>query len=298
MSNNTIMSGVLTVPSLSFLKIQASLVTGAPIVYEEKSTINEHLKILADERPATDAIPIMNYMVVGQRGHVGEMDEDDEVWTLPISHEPTDSAPYRIVPLVMREHDNDLTEAQRENYALRRLVTHATKRYWAYYAKRLPRQAEVGKNWKITKKDGIENVEEFHYTDSNLYPTPPEVASNSLDSSNRVNSTNTDGQYVITRVTREIEFDSFDTAEYMNVAAILKNNPLKAILSEIIPCTGVDKIVTVDAGDGSSFQFKEVIGCQPAFFLSCYHNLAITNSKVGYSIEVGQTKPMKLRATV
>lgn len=294
--SQSIMSATVTVPSLSFLKIQASLVTGAPINYEEKSTINEHLSILKDKKPLPTEFPLLNYMVVGQRGHVGELDDDNMLWALPVSHEPTDAAPYRIVPLVIRENDNDLTKAQRANYALRRSVTYNGVRYWAYYAKRLPSQTERAILKKITKSGDDEQIETFVYTDSNLYPEPPTLSTNALDEENRLNSTNTDGQYVAATVPKFIEFDTFDTAEFINVAAVTKNNPLKAVISELVLCTGVDVKTTVDAGDGSNFEFTEVIGLQPGIYVSCYHNLAMSNARLAYNIGVGQTKPMKLRS--
>lgn len=294
--SNKIINASITSPSLAFLKIQASLVTGAPIVYDEKSTINEHMSILRDTKPLPMDRPLMNYLVVGQKGHTGELDDDGIFWALPVSHQPLDSAPYLISPLVVRDYDDDLTEEQRKGYCLRVLKTWNGKRYWAYYGKRLPVQSEPAVSQKITVQDGVTSINPLIYTDSNLYPQPPAAADSSLSSTNNVNVANPDGQSVRSFVLRHIEFNDFDTAEYIHAALITRNNPLKAVISEIIPCTGVDRVITVDSGDGSTFQFNEVIGMQPAFYISCYHNLAMANTRVAYNVEVGQTKPMKIRA--
>lgn len=298
MSDQSVFDGALTTPSLSYMKIQASLITGAPIEYEEKSTINENINILKDVKPTPDQRPILEYLVVGQKGHEGQVDSDELMWTVPVAHNPTDSAPFLMVPLVAREIDNDLTEAQRSMYALRRELQFDGIRYFVYYCKRLPKQTISAKLYKTDVKDGKSTTKEFEYTDQDLYPKPTRVPSLSLeeDGSNLV-STLPDGEYVHSTVTRKIEFDEFDTQEFINVARVMRGNPLKAIMSEIVTCTGVDKDVQVPKGDGSQIMFNEVIGLQPGIFISCYHNLAQTNTRVAYEVEVGQTKPMKLRTS-
>lgn len=298
MSDQSVFDGALTTPSLSYMKIQASLITGAPIEYEEKSTINENINILKDVKPTPDQRPLLKYLVVGQKGHEGQTDSDELMWTVPVAHNPTDSAPFLLVPMVIRELDNDLTEAQRANYGLRREVQYGGIRYFAYYCKRLPRQTQKAILYKTTVVDGKSSTKEFEYTDQDLYPKPLRVPSLSLeeDGSNLV-STLPDGEYVHSTVMRNVEFNEFDTQEYINVARVMRGNPLKAVMSEIVLCTGVDKNVQVPKGDGSQIVFSEVIGLQPGIFISCYHNLAQTNQRVAYEVEVGQTKPMKLRTS-
>ena len=296
MSDQSVFDGALTTPSLSYMKIQASLITGAPIEYEEKSTINENINILKDVSPTPDQRPILSYLVVGQKGHEGQIDSDELMWTVPVAHNPTDAAPFLMVPLVARELDYDLTEAQRANYALRRELTFDGIRYFVYYCKRLPAQTLSAKVYKTSVVDGETSTKEFEYTDQELYPTPTKVPSLSLDDdgSNLV-STLPDGEYVHSTVTRHLEFDEFDTQEFINVARVMRGNPLKAIMSEIVTCTGIDKSIQVPKGDGSQITINEVIGLQTGIFISCYHNLAQTNTRVAYELEVGQTKPMKLR---
>lgn len=291
---NNIISAAISVPSLSFLKIQASLISGAPIEFEEKSTINERLDILKDKRPLPNSTPKLNLMVIGIGGHRVSIDNDNLMWHMPVAHEPTDTAPFNIQPVAVRAIDNDLTERERERFALRKQATVNGQRCWLYYGWWLPTQQARAEKKLITKIDGEEKIEDFVYSDSDLYPTPPEVSTNTLDTVTRLNSS--DGKSVMTYVPKEISFDQFLTNELINASIMTRNDPLKAIVSEIVLCTSVPETVTVPAADGSSFNFKEATGVQVGISISCFHNMAMSNAGVNYIVNIGQTKPMKIRS--
>lgn len=294
--SNPIISGALITPSLSLIKIQASVVTGAPIEYEENSTINEHLEILANIKPDPTVIPTIKGMVFGIRGFISEIADDGVFEPTPIAHDPVDGAPYRIMPAVLRELDNDLTAEERKRYWLRKIVLIGGIRYIAYYGIRLPAQTEPAKNLVNRRVDGVDDIDTFVYKDYHLNPPQPKVADNSLNSESRVNTVNPDGNYVYSFVERSINITAFDAAEFMNVANIMLGNPNKANVSEIILYTGVDEDVNVDAGDGNQIQFKEMIGAQPAIYVSTSHNLSVSNEGVNNSVKLGQSKPFKIRS--
>lgn len=294
--NNEIISGALVTPSLSLIKIQASLVTGAPIEYEENSTLNEHLEILRNEKPNPLDRPILNIMVFGRRGYVGEIAPDGEVETTLIVHDPLDAAPYKISPVALREVDNDFSNDERKRYCFRKSIVIKGVRYFAYYGIRLAAQTEPAESFKNRRIGGTDNIEPLVYTNSNLHPKPPKVADNSLNSVDRLSALSEDATLVYTHVIRDIRITVNDTVEYMNACNILYGNPQKADVSEILLCTSVDKEVQVEAGDGTNFFFNEAIGAQPGIYISTEHNLSIANEGINSTVRCGQTKPFKLRS--
>jgi len=82
--------------------------------------------------PDAAARPVAKYLVLGNKGHKVTEQTDDLQGVVPVSHQPTDAAPYGIIPLVLRPVDKDLSDDVRDRYALRRLETHNNVRYWAY----------------------------------------------------------------------------------------------------------------------------------------------------------------------
>lgn len=293
---NDIISGALITPSLSLLKIQASVVTGAPIDYEENSTINEHLEILPNEKPDPFATPKIKGMVFGIRGYISELAEDGVFEPTLVAHDPVDGAPYRIMPAVLRDLDNDLTEEERKRYWLRKIVLIGNVRKVAYYGIRLPEQTESAKLLVNRRKDGVDDIDTFTYKDYHLNPKQPSVPDNSLHSESRLSGISPDGNYVYGFVQRNINITAFDAAEFMNVANIMLGSPTKARVSEIILYTGVDKDIVTDGGTGSQIGFKEMIGAQPAIYISTEHNLAVANEGINSSVKIGQTKPFKIRS--
>lgn len=279
--------------TLAGLNVQNSIFLGLPITYKEKSTLNEHLGILADRRPEALAKPEARFLCVGNGGHIVTA-TDNLATPIPVKHNPTDAAPYNIIPLVLRPVDKDLGDDVRERYALRRIEEHGGRRYWAYYMKRLDFRGVRTMDYYTRIRDGQKSVREFEYSDINLYPTPP--ASPDYDYEVDDKLAVSDGDYVHTSAETTVPLDQFDIQELLNVATVLYGDPRKAVVSEFCLCTGIDTVATGESMVGSPFQYNEVIGAQVAVFLTTFTNVAYANRSLAYVLNIGQTEPMVLAA--
>lgn len=277
--------------TLAGLNVQNSIYLGLPITYKEKSTLNEHLSILSNTRPEADAKPEARYLCVGNGGHVVTA-SDNLATPIPIKHNPTDAAPYNIIPLVLRPVDKDLGDDVRARYALRRIEEHGGRRYWAYYLKRLDFRGIKTMDYYTRVRDGQKTVREFEYSDINLHPTAPASPDYDyeVDDKNHVN----EGDYVHTSAETTVPLDQFDIQELLNVATVLYGDPRKAVISEFCLCSGIDTIATGESMVGSPFQYQEAIGVQVGVFLTTFTNVAYANRSLAYVLNIGQTEPMVL----
>ena len=290
--STTIYDGKKVTTTLSGIRVQTACHLGLPLNYPEKSTINEHLSVFKDVMPDAMARPTAKYLVLGNKGHKVTEQTDDLQGVVPVTHQPTDAAPYGIIPLVLRPVDKDLADDVRDRYALRRLETHNNVRYWAYYARRLAYPGKTVTDYYTKVRDGVSTVNEFKYTDLNLHPTQPDLTDYNFDVTDTVVAS--DGDYVNTAATIDIKLDAFDIAELINVAKVKYQNPTLAIVSEFCLCTGVDTVATGESFMGSPFTYEEVAGCQVSLFLTTFINVAFNNGGVGYTVSMGQTEPFAL----
>lgn len=284
------------VTTLASLNNQNAKFFGIPVEYPEKSTLNEHLKFLQNILPGNDVYPNACYMCIGDRGHMLTVDSEGDGVAVPIKHDPTDAAPYRIRPFVMRPIDDDLSDEAREKYAGRILIEVNGKRYWAYYLMRLSMAAVKVQRYKITVRNKVRTVVPFVYNDTNLYPVRPEMPDYNYDYSDQ--STLSDGDYVQAVATVRLALDETDIANYLNVCKILNGSPEKSAISEFCLVSGVDYMASGESYTGSQFTYNEVIGAQVATFLTTFVMASLANSAIGYDVTVGQTLPLPVRAAV
>lgn len=292
MADSKSYDGKLVTNTLSGLRVQTAKMLGLPLTYPEKSTINEHLAILNDRYPNATDRPNCEYLVLGNKGHTTTAETDGVAGVIPLEHQPTDAAPYGIIPFVLRTVDKDLADDVRDRYALRRLEEHNGRRYWAYYAKRLSYTGDKVVDYYTKVRDGAKTVTEFKYSDLNLYPTPPALPDYSYDITDSVVAS--DGDYVHASAKIVVTLDEFDIQELINVAKVRYQNPTLAIISEFCLCSGIDVTATGESMVGSPFNYMEVIGCQVNVFLTTFTNVAFNNGGLGYSLQIGQTEAMAL----
>lgn len=291
-----VFDGKKVVTTLTALNNQVSKSMGLPIDYPEKSTLNEHLKILANVLPGADTTPYARYMCIGDRGHVMTVDDAGDSTAVPIKHDPTDSAPYRIRPLVMRPIDDDLSDEARARYAGRTLIEKGGKRYWAYYLMEIPITGIKVQRYKITVRNGVRTVDPFVFNDTNLYPQRPAMPDYNYDFSDQ--TTLSDGDYVQAVATIRLSLSADDIANYLNVCKILNGSPEKSAISEWCLVSGVDYTATGESYTGSPFTYREVIGAQVFTFLTAFAMASLSNGGLGYDVTIGQTLPLPVRATV
>lgn len=283
------------VTTLAALNNQDAKFFGIPVEYPEKSTLNEHLKFLQNVLPGSDTYPIAQYMCIGDRGHTLTTDDQGDSIAVPIKHDPTDSAPYRIRPLVLRPIDDDLSDEAREKYAGRIIVEKNGKRYWGYHLMKISLAGAKVMRYKISVRNGVRTVSPFYYNDTNLYPVRPEMPDYNYDYSDQ--TTLSDGDYVQAVVTVRLALDADDIANYLNVCKILNGSPEKSAISEFCLVSGVDYMATGESYTGAPFTYNEVIGAQVVTFLTTFTMASLANSAIGYDVTVGQTLPLPVRAT-
>ncbi len=277
--------------TLAGLSLQTTLIMGLPMEYKQKSTLNEALLINREITPDSASRPTMKYLCLGNGGHV--ISTDGGLATpIPIEHQPTDVAPYNIMPQVLRALDKDLSDDLREIYALRKQVEFNGRRFWAYYLRRLDWRGVRVKEYLTTVRDGVKSVKEFEYSDKNLKPTPPDMPDYNYEVSDQVVPAN--GDYVHSSASTRIELTEFDVQELLNVAEIIYGDPRMAVVSEFCLTSGVDTMATGESAVGSPFEYMEAMGTQINIFLTTFTNMAYQNKGVAYTLDVGNTEPMVL----
>lgn len=281
--------GKLSTVTLSCMRLATAMILGAKVKYPQKSTLNEHFSFLTDRIPDDTIYPRLQYLCVGNRGHISEEESDGFTDMVPIGKVSTVSGMFKAIPLVLRAMDNDLTDTQRANYAFRIKRNFNNRDYWAYYLKRIDMRAVETKDYEITRKNQKDDVKEFNYTDKELFPKPEQLPVYDYDNDNTVSIP--DGKYVTSNANVVIKFEEFDVQEYMNVTAIMRGTSRSSVISELALCSGIDFPHTGDSSMGSPFPYQEAIGVQALYHISLYNNLAITNDNLNITVKVGQSSP-------
>lgn len=289
-----IYDGKLTTVTLNAMRVQNALFLDIDHEYPENSTYNEHLGILAERLPEPRERSCLRYIGLGNAGHRPGNGPNGITIPKPVRHRATDSGAYNAIPWILRPVENDLSDDVRQNYALRRMETHANRRYWAYYLKRIDNRGIRTRDYKITVEEGKQTTLDFKYSEQDNRPTPPELPSHDYNVDDKVAMQ--DGEYVLSNADLDVRMDEFDAQEFQNVARVLYGDPDFAIISELFLLTGVDAMAEGDAVDGSPFQYEEAIGTQIAYHMTCFNNIAITNDRLTYKFKIGQSVPFFLGA--
>lgn len=257
---------------------------GVPHVIVPKTTLNEKFEFAAAMLPEPTAFPSVRYYAIGRGGHDYQKDSEGDSFNKVVDHDPTDAALYKHMPFVLRPVENDLTQAQREQYRGRIEVTLFGRRYYAYYLKVL----EIGDDpidMTVTVVvDGQEITKPFIPDTSNLNPVPKTTPpTGSIPSSTAYGS-------VVRPLT--IVFNEFDVSELLNAANVMfEGNLSKAIISEIALVSGVDTLLTGKT-TGGNMQYKEVLGAQVNAFFSTLHDISANNEGFIKELDLGDNEPM------
>lgn len=247
------------------------------------STLNEKLGIQATATLGVNELPAMRYMTIG----IGAHDSVTGVDGLPLiqstQHSSGDAAPYRMLPFVMREVGNDITPAERERYALRRIETIATVDYIVYYARRIDVAGLTIRAQKRTVVGSVTTTVDFVPNASNLSPVPPVLGNGVVT---------TAGEFLAAVCKLEIVFDSFDVTEILNAAVVLYGKEDYAFISEIGMVTGVNRTVSASDGAGGSFSFNEVVCAQIFTHVNAMQPLKSQRDGLTLNYDVGAAEPI------
>lgn len=264
--------------------LQTCLLTKLPFRRVPNTTLNEKFGILADDPPPSDQYPSARYLTVGIGGHTWVVGQNGKGKVTPMQHKATDAALFEHLPFVVREPTNDLTAAQRQNYALRRETTYKGRRYVEYYLKRIDYTGVTPEMNYTVVVDGVPDTKPFVPTSANLNPTPQPLAPTGVNIPS--------GDYVSASARIAIPLDVFDITELRNAAKIIYDDEELAQISEIGICSGIDKPVQVTGTGNTTFSFMDAICVQVLSHVMCYYSLAFINDRIDIDLNIGAVEPL------
>lgn len=254
------------------------------------TTLNEKLDIQSGVTGDDVTItPTMGVWTIGDGGHNFGADADGIPYVTPIQHRPSDFGAFNQTPFVLRLPANDLSAALRANYALRKEVVINDVTYYGYYGKRIDLTDVAVQMQRVVIADGVQTSTEFIPNLSNLSPSKPTIVPTTI--------TTTDGEYLLATAPIMIDFSEFDATEYMNVAKILYGNENRAVVSEIMLCTGVDKNVSVPTA-GGNVTFKESVMTQIYTHITAYYAIGFANQGFEFTVDLGHTEPLAAEGNI
>lgn len=263
--------------------LQATMLTGTPLVIKPNTTLNEKFGIQDTHVLNNQDMPRLRYATVGNGGHTWRAGADSIPIPETAQHSPWDAALFNHLPFVLREVTQDLTPVEVERYAMRRIETHGGVDYAAYYLRRLPLVGVMTEMEMHSVLNDVTTTTPFIPTSSNLDPVPVDLDEGGANV--------TTGDYLTASSKLAFVLDAFDVAELLNVARVLYQDEGYAIISEIGLCSGVDKLVLVTTPSGG-FNFTESVATQVITHISTFIPLKFTSTGVNMLFDVGATEPL------
>lgn len=250
------------------------------------TTLNERLDIQRDTPYPDNVLPQLKYFVIGDKGRMYTANADGKAYTIPYKHGPVDQATYGLIPLVLRDTDNDLTPQERERYFLRRFEEHDGVTKIAYYARsfNVPDEQPTISYIAVDDEGNDLPAVPYEYTSSNLEPEPTPLPPNG--------SVITTGDHVTSTLLCTISLTSFDVQELINVNRIIYDTEYTAVISELAIVIGAELTVTGQAGDGSDIVYSELTGATVAYMTSADYNMTELTEGADIILNVGNDEPM------
>ena len=272
------------VPTIYGSELQAAQFFGIPYAIRPFTTLNEKLGIQASAVVPVNSYPTCKYFSIGRGGHSMTLGEDNQPLIVENQHKSSDASTFIPMPFVLRQLDNDLTQAERAKYALRSTTKVNDVDYIAYWLRRIDMSAVATSLQYRKNENGVVTVTAFTPTADNLSPVPPDIATTGVNVIT--------GDYLAVVAKLNLSMDAAEIEELVNVAQVLKGSDRYAVISEIGLCTGFDKTITVSTGGSSSFNFLEAIGVQISNFISCMEPAKYINSGFNKVLDVGTNEPL------
>lgn len=264
-------------------QIQTAAHLKIPLIVPEHTTLNEKFDIYRNQGIQPNELPSLKAFTIGDGGHRAVVGQHGRPLITPIDHQADHAALYNHLPFVLRTLDNDLSPTEREKYALRKEVEIEGRYYYAYYARRLNLN-DVAITLKRSKRiDGEVTSSTYVPTSSNLSPTPPDMSSTGV--------VTTSGEYLSSSAIVNIRFSKQDVSEFTNVARILYNDEIYAVISEIALCTGVDRTVQ-GSSTGGQINYRELIAAQVSAFVPVHYEMVYHSEGFDFGTEVGAVEPL------
>lgn len=264
--------------------LQTAQFLGIPVLIQPNSTLNEKLNIAPNITLSSNEIPTVNFITIGIGGHHSVPGADDVPLISNKVHRADDAAPFKLFPFVLRPTNNDLSDTQREKYALRSLIDVGGNQYFAYYGKRFSKQGLVITPERIKVENNNKEITPFIPTMDNLNPTPTDLDTTSVNT--------VKGEYLSVSVKLKITIDAFEAEEILNAATILYNSEDYAFISEIGLVSSVTRRISVPDGNGSHFNFNEGIAAQITNHISALQPVKSQRGGFDIDLEIGAIEPL------
>lgn len=271
--------------SIHSLALQVSHYFGIPLTIPQHSTLNEKFGIQASATLGTTELPRVRYLALGIGGHDSTPGLNGLTLMKFKIHQSRDAGMFMQIPLVLRPVGNDLTDAEKANYALRKIENYNGNDYFAYYLKRLKTEDMVV---KLQNRDVDVNQ---NTTLSPFIPTSDDLSPTPIDLSNTGTNTVT-GKYLSATVNLSINLQAFDAEELLNSINIIYGNENYAIISEFALVSGVDRSVSSSDGAGGTITFNEAVCTQIANHVPALQPVFSQRNGFELTIEVGGIEPL------
>ncbi len=264
--------------------LQTAAFVGLPFDMMSFTTLNERFAVQAGVAPGVGEYPKLGYYAIGIGGHKNSTGADGFPLNDPVQHTAEDTGPYKPLPFVLREEGNDLTAAERAKYALRRVETHNNRRYYAYYLKRIDKTGSVAKVERVIVDGETTTTAPWVPDNSNLYPTPP------LLSPDGVNTVN--GSYLSVTAQLNLSLSADEVSEIRAAALIMYNDERYATISEVLLCSGLDRVVDSPSTGNSTIKQNEAICVQIVSHVNTIYPLKFSPQGVDIILDCGTSEPL------
>lgn len=260
--------------------------------------LTKGMEVLPNYNYETDSDRLFTqYICIGNGGHRNitgsENSNSSNVlngvpYTVPVPHLATDTGLYNMMPFLVRPVTNDLTIAQRRDYALRRTIEKDGILYAAYFARKLDFD-RVTPVINITHVvDGESSTMEFVPTINNLRPTHP------------TEDTSYDASYANVTASVTVIWDEDQIQDIKDACRILYGSENYAIISEIQVCSAVEKPITQKYPNSgaqaptnvAANTFFEAVACQVVMHISTYVPISFADREYKLELDLGATEPL------
>lgn len=266
--------------------LQLAQYFGIPVPVLQHSTLNELHDINASATLGTNELPRVAYLAVGNGGHVNKTGINNFPLMSNLIHRSRDTGMFNQLPLVLRPLDNDLTDIEREDYALRAIIEIPNDGpHIGYWLKRFDRSGlQIKVQDRVVDDQQNTLITPFLPTSDDLKPPPVELDNSGINS--------VKGKYVSATVSVNIPFTAFDAEEMLNVCRILYKSEDYALLSEMALCSGVDRITSTSDGLGGTITMNEAICVQIANHIPILQPVFSQRNGFDLASEIGSIEPL------
>lgn len=263
-------------------KLQTAQKLNRPYTFSPNSVMNKELGVFPDDLPSET--PWTQYAAVGIGGLSARFIGDNRRLELfPIPHQATHTGMYEQIPFVIRPVTDPLTEAERLNFRLRRVMDIKGVRCEMWYLRRLDLSETVVQMEYRTIQDGVVISDPWEPTANDQRPKPWVV--------NPGQVLVTGDDYVASSAKSTFRFSPWDITELLNVGKMLFDSETAITVSELALCSGVDARKRADF-NGANLEYTEALGVQINDFVSTLLPAAYNRAGASINLDIGAVEPL------